>query len=49
MKRFIKFYHKDKENIKMINQAEKGFELVILSDALLKSLLETINDCEEKR
>ena len=48
MKRFIKFYHKDKDNIKMINQSDKGFELAILSDALLKSLLETINDCEEK-
>jgi len=48
MKRFIKFYQKDKQNIKMINQSEKGFELVILSDALLETLLETINNCEEK-
>jgi hypothetical protein len=48
MKRFIKFYHKDKQNFKMINQSDKGFELVILSDALLKNILETINDCEEK-
>ena len=48
MKRFIKFYHKDKDNIKMINQSDKGFELAILSDSLLNSLLETINDCEEK-
>lgn len=48
MKRFIKFYQKDKQNIKMINQSEKGFELAILSEDILKTLLETINDCEEK-
>ena len=48
MKRFIKFYHKDKDKIKMINQSDKGFELAILSESLLKSLLETINDCEER-
>jgi len=48
MKRFIKFYHKDKENIKMINQSDKGFELVILSNSLLNGLLESINECEEK-
>ena len=40
MKRFIKFYHKDKDNIKMINQSDKGFELVILSDVLLKNILD---------
>lgn len=48
MKRFIKFYQKDKPSVKMINQSDKGFELIILSDELLKKLLETINDCEEK-
>jgi len=48
MKRFITFNKKDKRFIKMINQTEKGFELVILSDSVIKELLETINNCEEK-
>lgn len=49
MKRFLKFYQKDKLYIKMINQSEKGFELVIInSDALLNELLEIINTCEER-
>jgi len=48
MKRFLKFYQKDKEAIKMINQSEKGFELVILDDNTLKELLEIINMCEEE-
>ena len=48
MKRFLRFYAKDKTNVKMINQSEKGFELVILSDELLNDILETINSCEEQ-
>jgi len=48
MKRFIKINHVDKENIKMINQTETGFDLAILSDDVLKKLLETINFYEEK-
>ena len=45
MKRFLKIYRKDKEDIKMINQSEKGFELVILSDKLIKEFTEMINIC----
>lgn len=48
MKRFLKFYQADKENIKMINQTNTGFELVVLSDTMLKELLEVINTCEEQ-
>lgn len=48
MKRFLRFYEKDKVNVKMINQSEKGFELVILNDELLNDILETINSCEEQ-
>lgn len=48
MKRFLKFYQKDKLNIKMINQSEKGFELIILDNNTLKELLEIINMCEEE-
>ena len=48
MKRFIKFYQKDKQYVKMVNQSEKGFELIILSEEFLKNFLESINDCEEK-
>lgn len=46
MKRFIKIYNKDKVKIKMLNQTEKGFELVILDENLLKEYLEFINNCE---
>ena len=49
MKRFLKFYQKDKLNIKMINQSEKGFELVVLYDSVMKELLEKINSCEEAK
>ena len=31
----------------MINQSEKGFELVILSDKHIKEFLEVMNDCDE--
>ena len=49
MKRFLKFYQKDKQYIKMINATEKSFELIIInSDKIFKELLEVINTCEEK-
>lgn len=47
MKRFLTVYNKDKENIKMINQSETGFDLVILSDTKLQELLNLINECNE--
>lgn len=48
MKRFIKINNKDKVKIKMLNQTEKSFELVILDENLLKEYLEFINNCESK-
>ena len=48
MLKFIKFYNKDKVNVKMINQSDKGFELVILDDNLLNEVLKTINSCKEQ-
>jgi len=48
MKRFLKFYHKDKQFVKMTNQSEKGFELIILSDKILNEFLELVNNCEEQ-
>ena len=47
MKKFLKFYSKDKKFIKMVNQKSTGFELVILSDELLNDILNFINTCEE--
>lgn len=47
MKRFLRFYNRDKQEVKMINQTENGFELVILSENVMKELLEKINDAEE--
>lgn len=32
----------------MLNASDKGFELAILSDVVMKELLETINDCKEE-
>lgn len=46
MKRFLRFYNKDKQFVKMINQTENGFELIILSDKLMNEILETIHYCE---
>jgi hypothetical protein len=43
MKRFLRIYSKDKDNIKMINQSDKGFELIILSNSVLNDLINTIN------
>ena len=43
MKKFLKFYSKDKKFIKMVNQKSTGFELVILSDELLNDILNFIN------
>jgi len=48
MKQFLRFYNKDKNVIRMVNQSNKGFDLIILSDDKLKELLEIINYCEEK-
>jgi len=42
MEKFIKFSSQDRNVIKMINQSENGFELIILSDSLLHNLLEFI-------
>jgi len=48
MKRFLKFYQKNKKDIKMINQSDKGFELIVLNDKLIKELVEVINTCNKK-
>ena len=47
MKRFLRIYCKDRENIKMINQSDKGFELIVLSKNVLNDLINTINSCDE--
>jgi len=47
MKRFITFYQKDKNFIKMTNQTDKGFELIILSDTLINKFLKIINSNDE--
>lgn len=47
MKRFLKLYQKDKEYIKMINQSDKGFELIVLSNKFVKEFMEMINTCNE--
>jgi len=49
MKKFLKFYSKDKEFVKMVNQKPTGFELVFLSDELLNDTLAFINLCEENQ
>lgn len=49
MKKFLKFYSKDKELIKMVNQKATCFELVFLSDQLLNETLVFINTCEENK
>lgn len=46
-KRFLRFYTKDKEFIKMINQSEKGFDLVITNDNVFNDILNTIKNCKE--
>lgn len=48
MKRFIKFYQRDKQNVKMTNQSESGFDLIILNNEVLKSTLDFIKNCQEK-
>jgi len=40
MKKFLRFYNKDKENIKMDKQTEKGFDLIILDDDMAKQFSE---------
>lgn len=47
MKRFLKINDNDKEFVKMTNQTNKGFVLVILSDKLIKEYVELINSCEK--
>lgn len=47
MKRFLKLYQKDKEYIKMINQSDTGFELVVLSNKFIDEFIEMINSCNE--
>lgn len=44
---FLKFFVKDKQFVKMINQTDKGFELVILSESLLNETLSFINEHEK--
>jgi hypothetical protein len=48
MKRFLKFNEKDKQFVKMINQTDTSFELVILSNKLLNEILQTINSSEQQ-
>lgn len=47
MIRFISICNSDKENVKMINKTDKGFDLVILSDEKLNEILNIINDCDQ--
>jgi len=47
MKRFIKIGLQDKTNIKMINQSENGFELVVISDNTSNNLNRLIKSCKE--
>jgi hypothetical protein len=49
MKKFLIFYKKDKNNVKMINRADKSFELVITDDIILNQILEKIEDCEKNK
>jgi hypothetical protein len=46
MKRFINFYQKDRQFIKMINQSNKGFELIFIDNKTFKNFLELINKYE---
>mgnify|MGYP001768424291 CR=1 FL=1 len=46
-KRFLRFYKKDKGFIKMINQSEKGFDLIITNDNVFNDILNTIKNCKE--
>lgn len=46
MKQFLRIYNKDKKVIRMVNQSDKGFDLIILIDYKLKEFLEIINYCE---
>ncbi len=47
MKRFLRFNNRDKQDVKMINQTDNGFELVVLSEKCMKELLEKIHKAEE--
>lgn len=47
MKRFIKIFQKQKEYVKMTNQTNFGFDLIILDDDILNEFLEIVNKYEE--
>ena len=47
MKQFLRIKKSDKKFVKMINQTEKGFELVITSDSLLNDFIKKINSYKE--
>lgn len=47
MKQFLRIKRVDKKHVKMINQAEKGFELVITSKSILDDFIKKINSYKE--
>jgi len=47
MKRIITISQKDKDEFKMINQSEKGFELIIRTKSKLNELLNIINSTDD--
>jgi hypothetical protein len=49
MKKFIEIPKKDKEHFKMINQSEKGFDLVVTSDKALANLQRLINTSKNQK
>lgn len=46
MKRFLTFNTAEKKVIKMTNQSDKGFDLIALTNELIKKIIETKNLCE---
>lgn len=48
MKRYIVISNKDKNVVKMINQTEKGFDLVIISDEFLSKIMNLINTYKDR-
>jgi len=48
MKKFITINQKDKDIFKMVNQTEKGFDLIITSSTELESFLDNINFNEDE-
>ena len=47
MKQFLRINRADKKYVKMINQTETGFELVITSDSVLDNFIKKINSYKE--